>query len=396
MIRKGHLQRLYDAANMQRWNDKIRPVDLRELDKQAHKMVVAYVLGKIEEEEGSGDFDWIQVIEGGIFEFLQRVVITDLKPQLFHEIKKKKADYRALNNYVFEHIKDDLRPISERFLRKFERFLKRRTSNVNHQILSAAHYYASQWEFEIIERSNPGGYEIIETRNHLRKELKKYDNLKGMVKLCLHANLRDFVDLCGQLRFQIRWGQVGHRVPRTAVLGHMLLVAMLSYLFSLEINACKNRCVNNYFAGLFHDLPEVLTRDVINPIKQVGGLSTLIAQYEQKEMTKVYNLLPESWHKEMRLFTEKDSESSVEIDGNRIATTSDEINRLYNRDEYKPKDGEIVKRVDYLNTFVEAHLALESGVNSHHLTDGKQKMREQLEGRTVGGINFGQIYNDFR
>ena len=45
MVTKDLLIRLFDAAYMQRWNDQIRPVELTELDKQAHKMVVAYMLG---------------------------------------------------------------------------------------------------------------------------------------------------------------------------------------------------------------------------------------------------------------------------------------------------------------------------------------------------------------
>lgn len=44
MIRKPFLLKIFESADMQRWNDKIRPVDLRELDKQAHKMIIAYVL----------------------------------------------------------------------------------------------------------------------------------------------------------------------------------------------------------------------------------------------------------------------------------------------------------------------------------------------------------------
>jgi putative hydrolase of HD superfamily len=78
--------------------------------------------------------------------------------------------------------------------------------------------------------------------------------------------LRNFIDLCGQLRFQLRWSYL-HRIPKTSVLGHMLIVAVLSYLFSLEIGACRKRCYNNYFTGLFHDLPEVLTRDIVHPVK---------------------------------------------------------------------------------------------------------------------------------
>ena len=83
MLRKAFLLKIYDAANMQRWNDKIRPVELRELDKQAHKMVIAYFSGKFEEDKT--DFSWIEVIEGGMFGFLQRLVITDIKPQIFYK-----------------------------------------------------------------------------------------------------------------------------------------------------------------------------------------------------------------------------------------------------------------------------------------------------------------------
>ena len=81
MIRKALLLKIFDAAYMQRWNDKVRPVEMIELDKQAHKMIIAYFLGKF--EENTKGFNWIEIIEGGIFELLQRLVITDLKPRYF-------------------------------------------------------------------------------------------------------------------------------------------------------------------------------------------------------------------------------------------------------------------------------------------------------------------------
>lgn len=69
------LELIYEAASIQRWNDHIRPPQgFTELDKQAHKMIFAYVLGKFEEDSGSGlEFDWIRLIEGGLFEFLHRI-----------------------------------------------------------------------------------------------------------------------------------------------------------------------------------------------------------------------------------------------------------------------------------------------------------------------------------
>ena len=70
MIRKGLIDRLYEAASIQRWNDHVRPVEFTELDKQAHKMIIAYVVGKMEEYERQAAVDWRLLIEGGIFEFM--------------------------------------------------------------------------------------------------------------------------------------------------------------------------------------------------------------------------------------------------------------------------------------------------------------------------------------
>ena len=69
-------------------------------------------------------------------------------------------------------------------------------------------------------------------------------------------------------------------MPETFVMGHMLVVAILSYFMSLELdNPCRKRLENNFFSGLFHDLPEVLTRDIVSPVKNsVKGLDSIISQ----------------------------------------------------------------------------------------------------------------------
>lgn len=41
-IRKSLLQLMFSGSYMRRWNDKLRPVELYEIDKQAHKMIVAW------------------------------------------------------------------------------------------------------------------------------------------------------------------------------------------------------------------------------------------------------------------------------------------------------------------------------------------------------------------
>jgi len=396
MIRKPFILKIFEATDMQRWNDKIHPVKLRELDKQAHKMIIAYLIGKFEDENSSEDFNWIEIIEGGIFEFLQRLIVTDLKPQLFHKIKEDPDKYKDLNDWVYKEIESIIAPLGNNFCKKFQDYLSDPNENLNKRILGAAHFYATKWEFDIIERANPNGYEIAEIKSNLQTKQEKYYDLKGLQQIVLYSNLKNFVDLCGELRFQVRWSHL-HRIHETSVLGHMLIVATLSYLFSLEMGACKKRCINNYFTGLFHDLPEVLTRDIIDPVKRsVKELSSLIKEYEKEEMKeKVYGLIPEKWHSEIKMFTENEFESVVTINGKTERKTSDEISQNFNEDKYNPKDGEIVEAADDLAAFIEIYLELRSGTTSQALEEAKNLLREEYKGKTISGIKFGDIYADF-
>ncbi|GJQ58393.1 MAG: HD domain-containing protein [Candidatus Scalindua sp. AMX11] len=378
MIRKPFLLKIYEAASMQRWNDQIRPVELTELDKQAHKMIITYVLGKCEEENNNPDFDWVEIIEGGIFEFLQRIILTDLKPPLFHKIKENRERYLQLNEWVYERISSVISPFGEGFCKRFKEYLMESEDNINSRILNAAHFYATKWEFDIIERSNPNGYLIEEIKIDIQNKQKNYRDLPCTQKLSALPRLQDFLNICGQLRFQIRWSHL-HRVPKTSVLGHMLIVAIFSYLFSLQLNGEKQRCVNNFFTGLFHDLPEVLTRDIINPVKRsVEGLKDLITEYEREEMErKIYRLMPEKWLPEMKTFTENEFTKIVSPEGKIV------------------RDGELLKAIDDLSAFIEVYLALKNGIHSESLEGAKYSIIEQYRQRNISGINFGQIYADF-
>ena len=394
MIRKALLLKFFDAAYMQRWNDKIRPIELIELDKQAHKMVIAYFLGKFEEDKQG--FNWIDIIEGGIFELLQRIVITDLKPPIFYKIKEDADKYKQLNEWVYKELEFILSPLGRDFCERFCSYFLRSDDTLNKRILSAAHFYATKWEFNIIEHANPDGYEIDTIRKDLQEKQERYYDLKGVDQLTKHSKYKNFIDLCGQLRFQSRWAHL-HRIPKTSVLGHSLFVAILSYLFSLEIKACKKRCVNNYFTGLFHDLPEVLTRDIISPVKRsVEGLSDLIKGYEKEQMEKeVYGLIPEEWHPEIKMFTEDEFDSVVTINGKKEKFSSKEINETYNDDRFNPKDGELVKAADSLAGFIEASVAIRNGSASPDLQYAKLSVKKQYERVNIANINFGELYADF-
>jgi putative hydrolase of HD superfamily len=395
MVGKDLLVALFQAAEMRRWNDKLCPIPLTELDKQGHKMTIAYVLGKFAEHESG--FSWAEIIEGGLFEYFERLTLTDIKPQVFERIKANEETFTELKKEVYTRFTPliaDLDGLDERF----EAYLCHPQDSINRKILDAAHFYATKWEFDIIKHENWNDYEIDEIQRGLQRRQEALSDVEGLQKLSLFPTYRSFVDLCGRLRFQVRWGQL-YRIPRTSVLGHMLIVAILSYLFSLTIDACSKRRTNNYFAGLFHDLPEVLTKDVISPVKRAStGVDRFVKEFEREEMQRrIYRpkLIPQAWEPEMRMFTEDEFASKVTVEGKLQNTTSDAITASYNQDLYNPVDGELVKATDDLAAFMEAYLALQNGISNAQLRTAVREKSLFYRHKTIAGIDFGKVYKGF-
>lgn len=258
--------------------------------------------------------DWEKLIEGGIFELLQRVVLTDIKPPVFHQMMKKKG--KELNDAVLNSLKGDLEGVSGDLLGKFNSYLREKEyAPTEKKILRAAHYLATNWEFQIIYHMSSFIYGIEKTKETLENEIEDHCDLIGVQKISSGKKFFGFVDLCGQLRFQQRWAHAA-RIPETSVLGHLLVVAILSYLCSVEFGGCRKRVYNNFFAGLFHDLPEALTRDIIAPVKRaVTGLVRIIKDYEKIQLEeKLLPLLPSSWHEELLYFIEDEFENKIVVD----------------------------------------------------------------------------------
>jgi putative hydrolase of HD superfamily len=396
MLTKGIIDRLFEAASIQRWNDHVRPVKFTELDKQAHKMIIAYVLARSEESDRGAEIDWERLIEGGLFELLQRVVLTDIKPPVFHKMMEKKG--RELNEAVLRNLAADLKGLSGNLREKFKRYLfERDYASTEKKILKAAHYLATNWEFRIIYHVSSFIYGIEKTKEALENEIEDHYDLIGVQKISAGKKSFGFVDLCGQLRFQQRWAH-SSRIPETSVLGHLLIVALLSFLCSIEFQACRKRIYNNYFAGLFHDLPEALTRDIIAPVKRaVTGLDQIIKDYEKIQIEeRLLPLLPPSWHDELKYFIEDEFENKVVVDRTvKKGVSWEEINRQYNQDEFSPVDGQIVEACDQLAAFREATLSIEQGIESKQLRRAKRDLYENYRGKKVGGIDFGRIFKNF-
>ncbi len=126
-IRKSLLQFVFSGAYMKRWNDKLRPMELAEVDKQGHKMLVAWLLYTVAAKDMPLDkrLDLGEkIIEGGLFEYFYRLIITDIKPPVFYKIKENSAHYAQLSAWVREELQSIVLPLDQAFWGRFEQWLK--------------------------------------------------------------------------------------------------------------------------------------------------------------------------------------------------------------------------------------------------------------------------------
>ena len=366
-------------------------VDLVELDKQAHKFIIAYFIAKLED-----DINFTHLIEAGIFEFLRRVVVTDIRPDVFRKALQQKS--KEINTWVVGKLKSSIENIENgNFLQKFEEFLNDPNMYKKERfILKAASYLSTKWEFSIVYQTSQFLSDIEEVKKAVDAEIEDYYELIGVRKIALNKKLAKIVDLSGRLRFQKRWAQTP-RIPETSVLGHMLTVALFSYFYSLEVKACDKRLQNNFFTALFHDLPEALTRDIISPVKySVDELSEIIAEYEVAKIEDdILPNVPINIQEEFSYILgiskgiKEEFANKVKIDGN--ITEVDDINK-YNLDKYEAIDGLALKQCDKLSAFVEASLSISHGIKSKELISGKKEILKGL--KEINGVDFKQIALD--
>ena len=399
MFRKSLMIRLFDAFSIQRWNDQLRPVPMVEMDKNAHKMATAYCLAKCAEQEGI-EIDWSNIIRGGIFELLRRSVLSDIKSPIYRKLRAEHPDmFGKLSQWVYGELESEFSH-DEVLSKELKRYLvdDNLLDDVSRNILSASHLYASYWEFQIIREAIPDTDAVRKIQNTMIRDMAPYFSLTGLQKLLDRDPLAGFIDLVGQLRFQIRWGQTP-RMPSTTVLGHSMMVACLSYFLTraLKVTACDRRVRNNFFGGLFHDLPETVTRDIPSPVKNaVPGLDKVLSNMEKELVQKeIYPLIDESWHNEFTYFVQDEFSSKI-IQGGRVEkVTSDDICTKYNRDELSPIDGELVRAADQLAGFMEAKVSVDAGFTTAELVDGIHRYKSENTGKKVAGLNIGSIYADF-
>jgi len=383
-------------ALIQRWNDHPRPFNITELDKQGHKAIVAYLFAKIEEVERERNLNWIGLIEGLLFEALQRAIFTDLKPTLFHKLLKTRKG--VLNEYLFDTYRGIFKSFSKNLWERFEKYFSDEGYLLYEKnIISAAHFIPTYWEFQFIYPIAKAMYNIDNTKRELEDSLEDFHNLIGIQRFLLKRKLYGFINLCGQLRFQKRWISI-ERIPQTSVMGHLFTVASLVYLLmhylneKYHLNISRRAFYSTFFTALFHDLPEIITRDIISTLKNIFGKDEIRKIEIEGLEGEVLNLLPQYISEEIRIFLGLlPSESSLSI--NEFTdrwVVSGKIQPIegysfLSHERGYPIWGSLVKFADLVSAYWEADWTLRHGLRNEELERAHEGLRKKIENHPLVG-----------
>ena len=396
--------KIFEGFSIQRWNDLIRPFDLVEMDKAAEKMVLAYIIGKYEENRKKY-VDWKWMIYASLFDLLRKISLCDIKAPVQQMLRRQFPDeYMRLNEWVLNGYKE-MMP-DEKLFSEFTIYVGQQSGNIpiptelrtTVNIYRAAHKYSTIRELEMLAVVNEKE-RLKNIRNELEAEIQPYLELEGLQKLMTHQKAFDFILKIEQLRFQTRWNQTP-RVPATSVLGHCFFVAIMTLLLGREYNPdmCDRRVINNFFSALFHDLPESVTRDIISPVKTAtDALPNIVKKIEDEIVNKeLVPLMEPFFEKEIIYYTSDEFTDRILDKNGKIKHVSwEELNTEYNKIDFDPIDGRLVRICDHFSALMEADISIRHGITSEHLTAGREGIlaRYSNEG-IISGINVKEFFQN--
>ena len=396
--------KIFEGFSIQRWNDLIRPFDLVEMDKAAEKMVLAYIIGKYEENRGN-KIDWKWMIYASLFDLLRKISLCDIKAPVQQMLRRQfPNEYMHLNEWVlnqYKHIMPDEQLFSEFTIyvgRQAGSFPVPEELKISMDVYRAAHKYSTIRELEMLAVVNEKE-RLENVRNELEAEIQPYLYLEGLQKLVTHQKAFDFLLKIEQLRFQTRWNQTP-RVPATSVLGHCFFVAIMALLLGREANPemCDRRIINNYFSALFHDLPESVTRDIISPVKTAtDDLPNIVKKIEDEIVNKELVPLMEPFFEEELIYYTSDEFTDRILDpkGKIKHVSWEELNTQYNAEEFQPIDGRLVRICDHFSALMEADISIKHGITSEHLIKGRDgTLSHYKPGEIISGIDVHNLFNE--
>ena len=159
------------------------------------------------------------------------------------------------------------------------------------------------------------------------------------------------------------------------------------------------RLEHNFFAALFHDLPEAVTRDIISPVKQATDHLPEVVKHIEDEIVaqELLPLMDEYYREDVLYFIQQEFENRVRLDGKTRCVTSEELNERYAAPQFYGIDGKLIRAADQIAAFVEADSSIRFGIRSEQLEGGRANILQHYGEHTViNGFPLESFFASYR
>lgn len=360
---------LFEGVQLKRWNGIYKSEEFVETSKQGLNAAIAFVLAKMHEEKTGQKVCYSTLITLSICRMLYKTIFTDINPRISYQLLKDLKP--EANKYAMKKVAE--LGFDKGFCDVFSAYLEYKDNDVNDflelQIFQAASKLGTFWEFNRIKKSEGPSYLLNKNEIEIKSRLEHIKSLEVVKDFMLNEELNDFIDLYANTAFIRRWARFEMQ-PEISDLSHMYMTAIITFLFMHEGKFSEERCIEGFYAGLFHDTLEILTGDLPYGLKKgIAGLKAKLSEIELEEYNNVVKpLLPNFFESEMKKY---------------LLSEIAEENRV------------IMKAADNVCAYAEAVTSVAIGVSQDYFIELIERDAVEMSDWVIDGIAVNGVYKYF-
>lgn len=268
------------GLSMIRWNNFPRVIDIKQMDNVGMTLHTALFLSYHEESE----IDTLYLMKKIIFTSFADLILSDINSGTKNYIKKlDKKIFDELYAKAYDYFLQIDAPV---YLKQdFQNTLTRTDKLKEDHIFLAAKKYVGLFEAQMNARIFPEMYELPLQQMHMEIQdvSQQLDSLKNLLE---NTNHEKYLAHIYRLSFSMRWNQYKRNTP-ISVMSHKVIVTYISYIIWMTWNHAgeQNDITDMMMRAIYHDVPEVITGDIITPTKKaVPGFVALLEKVEKTMM----------------------------------------------------------------------------------------------------------------
>lgn len=270
------------GTSIKRWNNFPRIEYISHLDNVGYVLHIALFLAYLEETEYSETIDREFLIKKIIFDSFKWLILADINAgtrdyilridsEKFTQVEEKWLE-KIISLHSPDCIKDDIIHI-----------IRSNSVSKENTIIAAAKKYAWYMEAQVNNVVYNTIYEL--PLYQIQRSLEQYrGELKSFELLLSNSNYQKFLAHIRRLSHSMRWSGESRTLP-ISVMAHLVEVTFISYVIWQIENFHGNTVdtLDMMKRALYHDIPEAITWDIINPTKKsVPGFAEVLEQVEKQ------------------------------------------------------------------------------------------------------------------